>query len=53
MPYSRSETTLYLLIFAQVLVRLMDLMSKNRFDANSSFLHVVTLEEEAQLSHDP
>ena len=37
----------------QVLVHLVDLMSRNCFEAISSFFHVVTSEVEAQLMHDP
>ena len=38
---------------SQVLIRLMDLMTRNRFEAISSFLHIVTPAEEDQLAGDP
>ena len=36
-----------------MLVRLLDLMSRNRFETISAFFHVVTTDEEAQLAGDP
>ena len=38
---------------SQVLVRLLDLMSRNRFETISAFFHVVTTDEEAELEGDP
>lgn len=38
---------------SQVLVRLLDLMSRNRFETISAFFHVVTIDEEVQLAGDP
>ena len=38
---------------SQVLVHLLDLMSRNRFETISAFFHVVTTDEEAELEGDP
>ena len=40
-------------MYTGVLVRLLDLMSRNRFEAINCFFHVVTPEEEAELGNDP